>query len=108
MITDVADGTVVVTGDAHRVLGASGVRVQVAVRGTGMRLELSVTDALAETPWWLSAAKAVVIFGFLVVSTLVMIWAERRVVAGCSSGSVRTGWARSACSRDWPTASSWR
>ena len=46
-----------------------------------MRLELSVTDALAETPWWLSAAKAVAIFGFLVVSTLVMIWAERRVVA---------------------------
>lgn len=46
-----------------------------------MRLELSVTDALAETPWWLSAIKAVVIFGFLVVSTLVMIWAERRVVA---------------------------
>jgi NADH-quinone oxidoreductase subunit H len=46
-----------------------------------MRLELSVVDALAETPWWLSAIKAVVIFGFLVVSTLVMIWAERRVVA---------------------------
>jgi NADH-quinone oxidoreductase subunit H len=46
-----------------------------------MRFELSVTDALAETPWWLSAIKAVVIFGFLVVSTLVMIWAERRVVA---------------------------
>ena len=46
-----------------------------------MRLELSVADALAETPWWLSAIKAVVIFGFLVVSTLVMIWAERRVVA---------------------------
>jgi NADH-quinone oxidoreductase subunit H len=46
-----------------------------------MRLELSVTDALAETPWWLSAIKAVAIFVFLVVSTLVMIWAERRVVA---------------------------
>ncbi|MEO8105970.1 MAG: NADH-quinone oxidoreductase subunit NuoH [Actinomycetes bacterium] len=46
-----------------------------------MRFELSVTEALAETPWWLSAIKAVVIFGFLVVSTLVMIWAERRVVA---------------------------
>ncbi len=45
-----------------------------------MRLELSVTEALAETPWWLSALKAVAIFVFLVVSTLVMIWAERRVV----------------------------
>lgn len=46
-----------------------------------MRLELSVTDALAETPWWLSLAKAIFIFVFLVLSTLVMIWAERRVVA---------------------------
>ncbi|HEX5016115.1 MAG TPA: NADH-quinone oxidoreductase subunit NuoH [Actinomycetes bacterium] len=46
-----------------------------------MRLELSVTDALAETPWWMSVIKALFIFVFLVVSTLVMIWAERRVVA---------------------------
>jgi NADH-quinone oxidoreductase subunit H len=46
-----------------------------------MRLELSITEALAETPWWLSVIKAVAIFVFLVVSTLVMIWAERRVVA---------------------------
>ena len=35
VITDVADGTVVVTGDAHRALGASGVRVQVAGEGQG-------------------------------------------------------------------------
>jgi NADH-quinone oxidoreductase subunit H len=46
-----------------------------------MKLELSVTDALAETPWWLSVAKALFIFVFLVLSTLIMIWAERRVVA---------------------------
>jgi NADH-quinone oxidoreductase subunit H len=46
-----------------------------------MRLELSVTEALAETPWWISVIKAVFIFVFLVLSTLVMIWAERRVVA---------------------------
>jgi NADH-quinone oxidoreductase subunit H len=46
-----------------------------------MRLEMSVTDALAETPWWISVIKAVFIFVFLVLSTLVMIWAERRVVA---------------------------
>ena len=45
-----------------------------------MRLE-SVTEALAETPWWISVLKAVFIFVFLVLSTLVMIWAERRVVA---------------------------
>ena len=42
---------------------------------------MSVTEALAETPWWISAIKAVFIFVFLVLSTLVMIWAERRVVA---------------------------
>jgi NADH-quinone oxidoreductase subunit H len=31
-------------------------------------------------PWWLIITKTIVIFMFLVVSTLVMIWAERRVV----------------------------
>ena len=45
-----------------------------------MRLE-SVTEALADTPWWISALKALFIFVFLVLSTLVMIWVERRVVA---------------------------
>lgn len=42
---------------------------------------MSVTEALADTPWWISLIKAVFIFVFLVLSTLVMIWAERRVVA---------------------------
>ena len=42
---------------------------------------MNVTEALAETPWWMSVIKAVFIFVFLVLSTLVMIWAERRVVA---------------------------
>ncbi len=46
-----------------------------------MRAVVTVTEALADTPWWLSLIKAVFIFVFLVVSTLVMIWAERRVVA---------------------------
>ncbi len=46
-----------------------------------MRAAVTVTEALADTPWWLSLIKAVFIFVFLVVSTLVMIWAERRVVA---------------------------
>jgi NADH-quinone oxidoreductase subunit H len=40
-----------------------------------------VTEALADTPWWLSILKVLAIFVFLVVSTLIMIWAERRVVA---------------------------
>ncbi len=35
VLADVADGAVVVTGNAHRALGASGVRVQVAVEGQG-------------------------------------------------------------------------
>jgi len=43
--------------------------------------DLTVAQALADTPWWLSALKALFIFVFLVVSVLVMIWAERRVVA---------------------------
>jgi NADH-quinone oxidoreductase subunit H len=46
-----------------------------------MRADLTVAQALADTPWWMSVIKAVFIFVFLVVSTLVMIWAERRVVA---------------------------
>jgi NADH-quinone oxidoreductase subunit G len=35
VVAEVADGVVVVTGNAHRTLGASGVRVQVAVEGKG-------------------------------------------------------------------------
>jgi NADH-quinone oxidoreductase subunit H len=31
--------------------------------------------------WWLIIAKTVIVFGFLMVMTLFMIWAERRVVA---------------------------
>ncbi len=46
-----------------------------------MNMTPAVTAALADTPWWLSLIKALFIFVFLVVSTLIMIWAERRVVA---------------------------
>ncbi len=38
-------------------------------------------NAFGHDIWWLILLKVVAIFGFLVVSTLVMIWAERRVVA---------------------------
>ena len=31
-------------------------------------------------PWWLIAVKAVIIFGFLLVMTLLSIWAERRIL----------------------------
>jgi NADH-quinone oxidoreductase subunit H len=36
--------------------------------------------AFGHDPWWLSLLKAVVIFAFLVVTTLLMIWGERRVI----------------------------
>lgn len=65
------------TGIALSVLSTAGV-----LTGTnGDPTELQVDAALAHTPWWLSLIKAVFVFVFLVVSTLVMIWAERRVVA---------------------------
>lgn len=36
--------------------------------------------AFGHDPWWISLIKALVIFVFLVVTTLLMIWAERRVI----------------------------
>ncbi len=47
---------------------------------------LAATDAptlsaFGRDPWWLLVAKTLFVFVFLVASTLVMIWAERRVVA---------------------------
>jgi NADH-quinone oxidoreductase subunit H len=36
--------------------------------------------AFALDPWWLTLLKCVVVFIFLVVTTLLMIWAERRVI----------------------------
>lgn len=34
----------------------------------------------SDTPWWLSLVKAVLLFVFLLVNTLVVIWFERRVI----------------------------
>ncbi|HVY10507.1 MAG TPA: NADH-quinone oxidoreductase subunit NuoH [Mycobacteriales bacterium] len=42
--------------------------------------EASKLGAFGHDPWWLSLLKAGVIFVFLVVTTLLMIWAERRVI----------------------------
>src|SRR5947199_10783044 len=36
--------------------------------------------AFGKDPWWLILLKTVVIFLFLVLTTLLMIWAERRIV----------------------------
>lgn len=37
-------------------------------------------SAFGNDPWWLTLAKCIVVFVFLVVTTLLMIWAERRVI----------------------------
>jgi NADH-quinone oxidoreductase subunit H len=36
--------------------------------------------AFGNDPWWLTVVKCIVVFVFLVVTTLLMIWAERRVI----------------------------
>jgi len=51
------------------------------VAAAGQPDENAVSATLATTPWWLSLLKALFVFVFLVVSTLLMIWWERRVVA---------------------------
>jgi NADH-quinone oxidoreductase subunit H len=39
------------------------------------------TSALIDPdPWWLTAIKVLIVFAFLMVTTLLMIWAERRVI----------------------------
>ena len=62
----------------------------------------------SDTPWWLSLVKALLVFVFLLVNTLVVIWFERRVIGRMQQRPARTAPAPSACSRPWPTASSWR
>src|SRR4029079_6158675 len=34
----------------------------------------------SDTPWWLSLVKALILFAFLMVNTLLVIWFERRVI----------------------------
>ncbi len=42
-------------------------------------LDLPVAD-FSDTPWWLHLVKALLIFVYLLVSTLLVIWFERRVI----------------------------
>ena len=37
-------------------------------------------SAFGNDPWWITVIKCLVAFVFLVVTTLLMIWAERRVI----------------------------
>jgi NADH-quinone oxidoreductase subunit H len=43
--------------------------------------DLSIAELLATDPGWLIAVKAVLVFAFAVVMTLLAIWGERRIVA---------------------------
>lgn len=47
-------------------------------------LDNPVAD-FSDTPWWLSLIKAVLVFLFLVINTVVMIWFERRIVGQLQS-----------------------
>ncbi|MEO6712020.1 MAG: NADH-quinone oxidoreductase subunit NuoH [Mycobacteriales bacterium] len=41
-----------------------------------------VNDSLlGSEPWWLTVVKALIIFGVLMVTTILLVWAERRIVA---------------------------
>jgi NADH-quinone oxidoreductase subunit H len=41
----------------------------------------NATSALIDhDPWWLTALKVIIVFAFLMLTTLFMIWAERRVI----------------------------
>ncbi len=48
-------------------------------------------------PWWMILLKVVVIFAFLMVTTLFAIWAERRIIGRMQQRRGRTGPGRSAC-----------
>ena len=51
------------------------------------------TADFSDTPWWLSLVKALLIFVFLLVNTLLVIWFERRVIGRMQQrpGPNRTG-----------------
>jgi len=48
--------------------------------GTASTPVISSTALIDHDPWWLTAIKVLVVFLFLMLTTLLMIWAERRVI----------------------------
>jgi NADH-quinone oxidoreductase subunit H len=47
----------------------------------GLASGSAATSALIDhDPWWLTAIKVLIVFAFLMLGTLLMIWAERRVI----------------------------
>jgi NADH-quinone oxidoreductase subunit H len=70
--------------------------VTTTVPGHVVALAPSVDNPSADfsdTPWWLSLVKAVFLFAFLLVQTLIVIWFERRVIGRMQQrpGPNRTG-----------------
>ncbi|WP_109474006.1 NADH-quinone oxidoreductase subunit NuoH [Ornithinimicrobium cavernae] len=57
---------------------------ELAVHAPSMLAAVPMADGpradFSDTPWWLSAIKAVGIFVYLLVSVLIVIWFERRVI----------------------------
>ncbi|HXP20761.1 MAG TPA: NADH-quinone oxidoreductase subunit NuoH [Streptosporangiaceae bacterium] len=49
-------------------------RAHLAAGGT------ATTVSIDRDPWWLTGLKVLIVFAFLMVTTLLMIWAERRVI----------------------------
>jgi NADH-quinone oxidoreductase subunit H len=51
------------------------------------------TALIDHDPWWLTAIKVLIVFAFLMLATLLMIWAERRVIGRMQqrSGPNRAG-----------------
>ena len=75
---------------------------------TGRVLADPVISGFGRDVWWLVIVKVVAIFVFLVLTVLIAIWAERRIVGRMQNRLGPTGSGRSACSRASPTASSSR
>lgn len=80
--------------------GAPTVGAPTAVSARDVDLSMFGTD-----PWWLVIAKAIVIFAFLVLTTLVLILAERKVMAWMQMRVGPDRSVRKACSKPSPTAS---
>jgi NADH-quinone oxidoreductase subunit H len=72
-----------VTGIPHLAVG----------RGTLAPFADNPVADFSDTPWWLSLVKALLIFVFLLVNTLIVIWFERRVIGRMQQrpGPNRTG-----------------
>lgn len=58
--------------------------------------------------WWLVAAKAIAVFVFLMLTVLVAILAERKLLGRMQLRPGPTGLAQKEPCRAWLTASSWR